>query len=160
MKSSLPSRAPMPISTASVDIHFRLTLARVQNNNNNNHSNHRNHNHHNRSCSFFPGGRWSCLLCLLCAATDARGSTCRKLRQSRSCSALSGGRCPCCTGRVGAAGARLRLWTSLCLCSDKLSRDSQSATDSVHRRSQWTFQSPQRQVRTVAVVHGGGGDEG
>ena len=40
------------------------------------------------------------------------------------------------------------------LCSDKLSRDSESATDSVHRRSQWTFQSPQRQVSTVAAVHG------
>ena len=39
-------------------------------------------------------------------------------------------------------------------CSDKLSRDSESATDSVHRRSQWTFQSPQRQVSTVAAVHG------
>ena len=40
------------------------------------------------------------------------------------------------------------------LCSE-LSRDSEGATDSVHRRSQWTFQSPQRQVRTVAAVHGG-----
>ena len=51
-----------------------------------------------------------------------------------------------------------RLWTSLCLRSDELSRD---ATDSVHRRSPWTFQLPQRQLRTVAVVHGrhGGGDE-
>ena len=48
------------------------------------------------------------------------------------------------------------------LCSDKLSRDSEGATDSVHCRSQWTFQSPQRQLRTVAAVHGGpgGGDEG
>ena len=38
-------------------------------------------------------------------------------------------------------------------CSDKLSRDSGSATGSVHRLSQWTFQSPQRQVSTVAAVH-------
>ena len=35
-KSSLPSRAPMPISTAFVIIHIRLTSARVRNNNNNN----------------------------------------------------------------------------------------------------------------------------
>ena len=35
-KSSLPSRAPMPIRKASVDIHIRLASARVQNNNNNN----------------------------------------------------------------------------------------------------------------------------
>ena len=43
------------------------------------------------------------------------------------------------------------------LCSDKLSQDSESATDSVHRRSQWTFQS-----RLVRAVHGRllGGDEG
>ena len=34
-KSSLPSRAPMPISIASVDMHIRLASARVQNNNNN-----------------------------------------------------------------------------------------------------------------------------
>ena len=47
-------------------------------------------------------------------------------------------------------------------CSDKLSRDSEGATDSVHRRSQWTFQSPQRQESTVAAVHGRllGSDEG
>ena len=30
-----------------------------------------------------------------------------------------------------------------------------AAIDSVHRRSQWTFLSPQREVRTVAAVHGG-----
>ena len=40
------------------------------------------------------------------------------------------------------------------LCSDTLSCDSKGATDSVHRRSQWTFLSPQRHVRTVAAVHG------
>ena len=39
-------------------------------------------------------------------------------------------------------------------CSDMLSRESESATDSVHRLSQWTFQLPQRQVSTVAAVHG------
>ena len=38
-KSSLPSRAPMPISIAFVDIHIRLASARVQNNNNNNNNN-------------------------------------------------------------------------------------------------------------------------
>ena len=48
------------------------------------------------------------------------------------------------------------------LCSDKLSRDSEGATDSVHRQSQWTLQPPQSQARTVSAVHGrhGGGDEG
>ena len=34
VKSSLPSRAPMPIGTAFVIIHIRLTSARVRNNNN------------------------------------------------------------------------------------------------------------------------------
>ena len=38
-KSSLPSRAPMPISIAFVDLHIRLASARVQNNNNNNNNN-------------------------------------------------------------------------------------------------------------------------
>ena len=49
-----------------------------------------------------------------------------------------------------------------CDHAETLSRDSEDATDSIHRRSPWTFQSPQRQVRTVAAVHGrpGGGDEG
>ena len=93
---------------------------------------------------------------------------------------LPGGLCSCCAGRVpcpllstsahGSDPAEIRGGSAVAvppvvdvavLCSDKLSRDSESATDSVHRWSQWTFQSPQRQVSTVAVVHGRllGGDE-
>ena len=80
-----------------------------------------------------------------------------------------GDRCSCCAHgsdpseiRGGSAVAVSPVVDVAVLCSDKLSRDSESATDSVHRRSQWTFQSPQRQVSTVAAVHGRllDGDEG
>ena len=47
------------------------------------------------------------------------------------------------------------LWTSLCLCSDTLSRDSEGATDSVHRRSQWTFQSPQNRYAQFQLCMAG-----
>ena len=56
--------------------------------------------------------------------------------------------------RVDAAGAVPAVVDVAVLRSDTLSRDSEGATDSVHRRSQWTFLSPQRHVRTVASVHG------
>ena len=51
----------------------------------------------------------------------------------------------------------LRLWSSLISCSDGVSCDSGSASDSVSRRSQRTFQFATERVR---FQRGYGGDEG
>ena len=69
----------------------------------------------------------SCLLCPLFTTTGAHGPDSAEI-----CG--------------GSAVAVPRVVDVAVLCSDKLSRDSESVTDSVHRQSQWTFQSPQRQV--------------
>ena len=122
---------------------------------------------------------WSCRSSTsLSCRTDRSPWSCLLGRpwRLRSCSMFPGCRYPCCAGRACYARCccdrralfrfcgnswRFRSRSSFpvvdvaVLCSDKLSRDSEGATDSVHRWSQWTFQSPQRQVCRVAAVHGG-----
>ena len=79
---------------------------------------------------------------------------------------------PCCAGRaLPVVVYDRRAWSRLCrirggsavavppvvdvavLCSDKLSRDSQSATDSVHRRSANTTQQPHTTHHTPHTTH-------
>ena len=84
----------------------------------------------------------SCLLCPLLFSTGAHGSDSAEFVEVPQSQFLPG----CGRRRVNAATS--------CLATVK-------SSISVHRRSQWTFQSPQRQVRTVSAVHGGpGGDKG